>query len=306
MRTGLLVGMVFAFVAAATLCTPGAEAKGRFLNAYPSEATWGETVYVDGFNFPREGVHIFTRFASTRAALESVPLGDPLMEARVLENGTFLEQFTVHDLPGQEGTVAPPGWLEIVARLDERAPEGPMELSALVVVTAKGQRPAGSAFIEGQVSKLPGMSTDKLYVAWAPASDPASYQFRFVGDSGRVRESYRTGYLDDGEWLVGPVDIGNNTAAIGFSLESITAIPGELDHEVTWRFRRVTIRNAMPVGGIDFVMADKALAESRPLAEALPAAGAGSPTSDSPSWLWLAGSLLVIGPLALFLGRMRR
>jgi len=45
-------------------------AKGRELNVYPAEATWGETVFIEGFNWPGDTVPIYARFARTRAGLE--------------------------------------------------------------------------------------------------------------------------------------------------------------------------------------------------------------------------------------------
>ncbi|MDP3768125.1 MAG: hypothetical protein Q8S13_08925, partial [Dehalococcoidia bacterium] len=246
--------IVVVLVAALAVATQDAEAKGRFLDVYPKSTEWGETVYLDGFNFPGETVELYARFAPTRAELTSAPPGQNVRDADVDEDGMFLAPVVLKDIPG--ATLAP-GWVEFVARAEDGPAVPSFDMSAQVMVTSNGQRPADAGFVEGRISPMSDQSPGRLYVVWAPASDILKYRSQFVGDAG----FYRTDYLEDGEWLVGPVDVRPNseTLALGSSLETITAQPPDLnlDFEVTWRYRRVTVRDGQPVAGVDFDMADK-------------------------------------------------
>jgi len=285
-------------------------AKGRELNVYPAEATWGETIFVEGFNWPGETVSIYARLARTRAGLESVPLDRVVLEAQVGDNGTFLEPFVVDNLPGQ-GEDAPPGWIEFMARVGEGDRQGPgdpyAELRALVLVTAKG-RPEDGGFIEGRIEALPGVSAGNLYAVWAPASNAASYQFQHVGFDSR-RGFYRTGYLEDGDWFVGMVDVDDAAAAMNSDLETIRRKPPQLvDREVTWRFRKVAVRGGRPVGGVDFLIGERTMAERQAEATAsLPPAGAGTAGSGAgvPGAKAVAG-FSAAGALLVAWGLMRR
>ena len=280
LATAFFVGSL---VVALLPATPVA-AKGRELNVYPAEATWGETVFIEGFNWPGDTVPIYARFATTRAGLESAPLDRVVLEAQIRDNGTFLEPFVVNNLPGQ-GEDAPPGWIEFMARVDEenrRGPDDPYaELRALLVVTAKG-RPEDGGFIEGRIETLPGVSAGDVYAVWAPASNAGAYRFEQVGLNSWRGFFYRTDYLEDGDWFVGMVDIDDVAAALNSDLWTIRGKPPQLDREVTWRFRKVAVRGGRPVGGVDFLMGERAMAERQAeRAASLPNAGGGTPRSGA-------------------------
>jgi len=312
-----LAAVSVAVVLAVVMYAPEpAAAKGRELRVYPAEATWGETVYLDGFNWPGETVRIDARFATTRGGLEAVSLAGlgPRLEPLVQVNGTFFEPLELNKITGQRLEDAP-GWVEFIARADAQVGEGdgnPQEMRALVVVTANGQRPADSGFVEGRIGALPTVPLSRqLYAVWAPASNPGRYRFQYVGASdGSLWGNYRTDYLEDGEWLVGVVDVDDRTAALGATFETIRARPPELDHEVTGRFRRVTVEHRRPVAGVDFVMADRATAQSQaragpPGAAALPSAGAG-PGKAGGFTIPLVTALAVGGLAVLGLCSLRR
>lgn len=234
-------------------------AKGRDLSIFPAEAAWGDAVYLDGFNWPGQRVDIRARFAPTRAELAAVPLERVVLTATLSPKATFLERFIVSDIPGRR---AGPGWVEFVARTTDA------EAHAWLVITAEGRRPPGAGFITGQLSKVPTSagptvtatsppSTHAVMLGVAPAADPTAVRWQHLGDSHRIGEAYRTDFLDDGEWLVGPLDAARapSTVVLGSGITSLEVEMPDLGRTAVWAVRRVTIRAGQPVAGVDFVLA---------------------------------------------------
>lgn len=177
---GLLAGIVLALVRPGTV-----HAKGRDVTVFPQQAAWGETVYLNGFNWPA-GVTVSARFAPTRSALAAVPLAPLLHPARFGGDPTFVETVRVDHIAGQRPG---PGWVEFVARA------GDEEAAALLVIVAGDRRPAGAGFVEGRVLKLPTSdgpvtsdvsppSTRATFLAVAPAADPTAVRLEGLLNDG--------------------------------------------------------------------------------------------------------------------------
>jgi hypothetical protein len=291
---GLLMAMI-------VVCGPRATyAKGRDLTVFPHQAAWGETVYLDGFNWPGQEVAIRARFAPTQAGLAAVPLDTVVLTAHVAGNATFLEALVLDGIPGGRSG---PGWVEFEAR------SGEDRAGALLVVTEGARRPEGAGFIEGRAMMAPSSdgpvttstsppSTRNTLIGVAPASDPSAIRLHYrLADSGRAWEFYRTDYLADGDWLVGILDRNTTQGlvALGTDIVPRRVRVMEFGEELLWYSRPVRIRNGHPVAGVDFVLmrsgtAARVAAPVAPLA--LPRTGVDVPADDR-SW---TGGVMVLAP----------
>ena len=305
MRPGIVL-----IVASLTLVLsfwPGAaQAKGGFvLFIEPEEVEWGQSVRLEGSDWPEGVVQISARFYNERfrpdgADIASEFSGDVAPGDFSFERVIAFDEIT--SLPQQPT----PGWIEITVLV------GVNEMHRSLVVTADGRRPPGAAYISGLVHNMSPASS--LFVIWSPVDDPSAYAFKGVAGSG----GYRIDYLSEGEWFVGLYDLNGQRHAAGRDLIAITAYSKELGKNITFTGRVVTARPGEAIEDSDFTLVEgpapaaqaTKIASPRALTTATPAPTWAPPAqemSSSSSDGWLAPALLGVGSglLLAVVGTMR-
>lgn len=291
-----ILPLLVALLSTALLPMASASAKGDFtVEIKPEEVEWGGTVWLTG-----ESARADRQFeVSPRFSTERPDGGNVQPESTFLvtpgADGTFRVPFELPSGIQSMPDDPQPGWLAFsIHELVGGRFTGDLG-TTLIVVTEDGRRPADAGFISGRVDSL--RPDANLYMVWSPVDDPGAYQYRGMFQV----STFRTDYLDDGEWFVGIYDVSGGWHAAGPELQAVTGYSRELSTEITLTGRTVTVRDGQPVRNVTFQLAPgPAPAEGAIVvgtSEASPASPAG--TSSAGSSGWLALTMLGAGGAAL-------
>ncbi len=306
MRPG--IALIVASLTLVLSSWPGAaQAKGGFsLLVEPEELEWGQSVRLEGSDWPEGDVQISARFYNERFRPDGADITAEFSGDVAPGDFSFERVIAFDDIAGlpQQPT---PGWIEVTVLV------GINEMHRSLVITADGRRPSDAAYISGLIHNMSPASS--LFVIWSPVDDPSAYAFKGVGGSG---SGYRIEYLAEGEWFVGLYDLNGQRHAAGTDLIAITAYSKELGKNITFTGRVVTARPGEAIEGFDFTLVEgpapaaeaTTIAPQRALTTATPAPTWAPPApemSSSSSDGWLAPALLGVGSglLLAMVGTMR-
>ena len=303
MRPGVV--LIIASLALVLSFWPGAaQAKGGFiLSVEPEELEWGQSLRLEGSDWPEGDVQILARFFNERFRPDGADISAEFSGDVAPGDFSFERVIAFDDIAALPQQPAP-GWIEITVLV------GDNEVHRSLVVTADGRRPPDAAYISGRVHNMPS-PTSSIFVIWSPVDDPSAYDFRGVPGSGE----YRIDYLPEGEWFVGIYDLNEQRHAADRDLTAITAYSKELGKFITLTGRLVTAQPGEAVEGVDFTLvegpapaAEATRIAPPPTSTALaPTVAAAREMSASSSNGWLAPALLGVGSglLLAVVGTMR-